>query len=150
MQLIEILVPSLTAIIVALGVAWRWFKDREGDRVRDRQRLAALYVIPFVSACEDLQSRLYNILVMGGLKVLRKRYPDRRYAEEVVYLIVRYLAWQVCVSRYGSYTHDANVIKHTEAVKDAFATSRLPLGAFCFIRSEQRGPRTGHLDPPRR
>ena len=113
MQLVGILVPSLTAIVVAIAVSWRWFKDRERDRNRERERLAALYVNPFLSACEDLQSRLYNILEMGGLEVLRRRYPDRTYAEDTLYLIVRYFGWQGCVSRYGSYTHDSNVIKHT-------------------------------------
>jgi hypothetical protein len=37
-----------------------------------------------MSACEDLQSRIYNILELGGLRTLRKRYPDGAYAEEIL------------------------------------------------------------------
>jgi hypothetical protein len=33
-----------------------------------------LYVKPLLSASEDLQSRIYNILELGGLRSLRKRW----------------------------------------------------------------------------
>ena len=46
--------------------------------------MLALYVNPFLSACEDLQSRIYNILEMKGLQSLRKRYPDHGYADETL------------------------------------------------------------------
>ena len=66
-------------------------QDREQERLKERARLAALYVNPFLSACEDLQSRIYHILALGGLRALRQRYPDGAYAAETLYLIVRYL-----------------------------------------------------------
>jgi hypothetical protein len=52
-----------------------------------------------MSACEDLQSRIYNILERRGLRKLRERYPDGAYAKEILYLIVRYFGWAAALSR---------------------------------------------------
>jgi len=62
-------------------------KDCENERERERKQFAALYVNPFLLACEDLQSRLYNVLERKGLSALKKRYPDGNYAEETLYLV---------------------------------------------------------------
>jgi hypothetical protein len=43
---------------MALWAVWTWSQDREQERLKERARLAALYVNPFLSACEDLQSRI--------------------------------------------------------------------------------------------
>lgn len=51
--------------------------------------------------------------------------------------LARYFAWEVTVFRYGPYTRDAEVIRLTEAVRDDFASSAVPVGPFCFFRSEQ-------------
>src|SRR5207302_4359312 len=100
----------------------------------------ALYVNPFLSACEDLQSRIYNILELGGLRTLRKRYPDGAYAEEILYLIVRYFGWAAALSRYSPYSQDPVVLRFAEAVRDAIATTGagFPVGPFNFIHPEQK------------
>src|SRR5262249_37137634 len=105
-----------------------------------RNRLAALYVNPFMSACEDLQSRIYSILELGGLRTLRKRYPDGAYAEETLYLIVRYFGWIVALSRHSPYSHDPVAFRLADAVRNAFATTGpgFPVGAFNFFHPEQR------------
>jgi hypothetical protein len=102
--------------------------------------MAALYVSPFLSACEELQSRIYKILELGGLEALRKRYPDGSYAEETLYLIVRFFGWSVAVSRYGPYTQDAEVIRLATACRRAFSTSNAsrPVGPFNFFIPEQK------------
>lgn len=139
MEWVAVIPPSLAAIATAVWAVWKWSKEREQSRITERNKLAALYVNPFLSACEDLQSRLYNILEMGGLGVLRERYSARTYPEETLYLIVRYFGWEGCIYRYGPYTKDSEVIRLTEAVRNAFASSRFKeLGAFCFFRHEQR------------
>ena len=76
-------------IPLATGVwaVWTWAAGQERDRNKERARMAALYVTPFLSACEDLQSRIYSILELDGLRTLRKRYPDGSYAEETLYLM---------------------------------------------------------------
>ncbi len=92
---IQWLIPLATAA----WAVWTWAADREQERNNERARIAALYVNPFLSACEDLQSRIYSILELGGLHTLRERYTDGFYAEETLYIIVRYFGWMVAVAR---------------------------------------------------
>jgi hypothetical protein len=126
--------------LMALWAIWTWSQDRELERQKERARLAALYVNPFLSACEDLQSRIYNILELGGLRALRQRYPDGAYAAETLYLIVRYFGWETVVHRYGPYTQDPVVTRLAEAVRGAFATTNtaLQVGPFNFYHPEQK------------
>jgi hypothetical protein len=130
----------LVPVVMGLWAIWTWSHERNLDRQRERQRLTALYVNPFLSACEDLQSRIYNILELGGLHSLRKRYPDGTYAEETLYLIARYFGWMTSVQRYSPYTQDPVVTRLAEAVRSAFATSsaELPVGPFNFFHPEQK------------
>ncbi len=117
-----------------------WAHSREQEREKERERITALYVNPFISACEDMQSRIYKILELGGLDVLKERYPDGCYAEETLYLIVRYFGWSTAVNRYGPYTQDPVVIELTTAIRKAFATSTAghPVGPFNFFLPEQK------------
>lgn len=112
--------------------------DRINERERERKRFAALYVNPFLLACEELQSRLYNILERKGLSALKKRYPDGDYSEETLYLIAQYFAWEHCLYRYTRYAQDPEVILLTESIRKVFATDELGVRAFCFYRPEQR------------
>ncbi|MBI4791641.1 MAG: hypothetical protein HY789_02650 [Deltaproteobacteria bacterium] len=128
----------LIPVVTGLLAVWQWTHERDLDRQRERKRVMALYVNPFLSACEDLQSRIYNILILDGLVTLRKRYPDGKYAEETLYLIVRFFGWLSVALRYGPYTQDSFVIHHCEAVRNAFATSDFPIGPFAFFRPEQK------------
>jgi hypothetical protein len=130
----------LVPVTMGLWAVWTWSQERERERLTERARLAALYVNPFLSACEDLQSRIYNVLDLGGLRTLRKRYPDGAYAEEILYLIVRYFGWAAALSRYSPYAQDAEVTRLVEAVRNAFATTDagFPVGAFNFFHPEQK------------
>jgi hypothetical protein len=130
----------LIPVTMGLWAIWTWSQEREQERLTRRARLAALYVNPFMSACEDLQSRIYSILELGGLRTLRKRYPDGAYAEEILYLIVRYFGWAAALSRYSPYSQDRAVIRLAEAVRDAFATTSagFPVGPFNFFHPEQK------------
>jgi hypothetical protein len=125
---------------MGLWAIWTWSQQQEQERLTERTRLAAMYVNPFMSACEDLQSRIYSVLELGGLRTLRKRYPNGGYAEEILYLIVRYFGWAAALSRYSPYSQDPVVIRLAEAVKDAFATTGpgFPVGAFNFFHPEQK------------
>src|SRR5262245_62037220 len=107
----------LISVAMGLWAVWTWAESQEQERQTRRDRLAALYVNPFMSACEDLQSRIYSILELGGLRVLRKRYPDGAYAEETLYLIVRYFGWAATLSRYSPYSQDPVVFRLSEAVR---------------------------------
>ena len=116
----------------------KWLEEREQTRGKERARISALYVNPFLSACEDLQSRIYNILELEGLHALRKRYPDHGYADETLYLIVRFFGWEASVLRYGPYTQDPEIIRLTEAIRNDFATVEYPVGPFAVFRPEQK------------
>jgi len=77
---------------------------------------------------------------MEGLPVLRRRYPDGSYAEETLYLIVRYFGWMIVVERHGPYTEDPVVMRLASAVGSAFARSSSPqqVGPFNFFHAEQK------------
>ena len=131
------LVPAATAV----WAVWTWAHQHSLEREKERQRVTALYVNPFLSACEDLQSRIYKLLELDGLAALGNRYPDGSYAEETLYLIVRFFGWLAAVTRYGPYTQDPEVTRLAVAVRRAFATSRnqrYPVGPFNFFSAEQR------------
>jgi hypothetical protein len=127
-------IPAATA----LWTIWKWLEQRDQERRKEQARIAALYVNPFLSACEDLQSRIYHILELQGLRSLRKRYPDLEYAEETLYLIVRYFGWLTSILRYGPYTEDSELIRLSEEVRKAFSTSEYLIGPFAFFRPEQK------------
>src|SRR5262249_27747534 len=71
----------LISVAMGLWAVWTWAESQEQERQTRRDRLAALYVNPFMSACEDLQSRIYSILELGGVRVLCKRYPGGARAQ---------------------------------------------------------------------
>ena len=128
------MIPLVTAVWAVL----KWSQERSMDRQREAERRAALYVMPFLSACEDLQSRLYNILEKDGLYFLRQRYPDGAYADEILYLIVRFFGWLATVMRYGPHTLDPETIRLTEALRSSFSTLKYPIGPFNFFKMEQK------------
>ena len=130
------LVPAATAVWAVLT----WAHQHSLEREKERQRITALYVNPFLSACEDLQSRIYKLLELDGLPALRDRYPDGSYAEETLYLLVRFFGWLTAVNRYGPYTQDPVVMRMAMAVRRSFATSKTgySIGAFNFLPAEQK------------
>jgi hypothetical protein len=128
----------LFPVATALWAVWTWTHERNLDRQKEREQAAALYLNPFLSSCEDLQSRIYNLLSLDGLKIFQERYPDGRYAEETTYLIVRFFGWMSAMLRYGPYTHDSYIILKCEKIRYAFATAEYPLGPFTFLRPEQK------------
>jgi hypothetical protein len=130
----------LVPLAMGAWAALTWAHSQERERTKERQRLTALYVNPFLSACEDLQSRIYKILELGGLDTLRQRYPDGSYAEETLYLVVRYFGWSAAVTRYGPYTQDPEVIRALAAVRKAFSTASpgALVGPFNFFVPEQK------------
>ncbi len=131
---------DLTFKIVAAAVAayWAFFKWGS-EREKDRKLRSALYLNPYLFACEELQSRIWNILDNCGLETLRNRGPDSpnlSYVDETLYLIAQYFGWQHCIYRY--YPHDARMIRLALKIRDTFATDYYGKGAFCFFRPEQR------------
>ena len=127
-------------VIMGAWAVLTWAHNNDQERRKERSRLSAQYVNPFMSACEDLQSRIYKILELGGLDSLRDRYPDGSYAEETLYLLVRFFGWSTVVNRYGPYTQDPFVIEHVTAVRRTFSSTSqgYPPGPFNFFLPEQK------------
>jgi len=134
----------LAVVVAALTAIWalrKWFAERAERDLEEKKRIRALYVNPFLLACEDLQSRLYNILELQGLEPLKKHYPDGSYAEEILYMIAQYFGWQQCMYRYSPYANDQLFLRLTAAIEHDFATDKKErggLGPLCFFRPEQR------------
>ena len=130
----------LVPVIMGGWAVLTWAHSQDQERRRERARLAAQYVNPFMSSCEDLQSRIYKILELGGLDSLRARYPDGSYAEETLYLLVRFFGWSTVVNRYGPYTADPFVIEHVTAARRNFssASQGYTVGPFNFFVPEQK------------
>ena len=125
----------MVPVVMGAWAVLTWAHNHDKERRKERAMLAAQYVNPFISACEDLQSRIYKILELGGLDSLRDRYPDGSYAEETLYLLVRFFGWSTVVNRYGPYTQDPFVIEHVTAVRRTFSSTSqgYPVGPFNFF-----------------
>lgn len=136
-----LMAPLVTISIVAVTAWWTvkaWRDDRKEQRRAERQRLATLYINPLSIACEEVQSRLYNIFERGGLGPLKERYPGGDYAEETLYFFVQYFGWQQRIYRYY---YDQEIIRLLEELRASFATDNPEygrVGPFCFFRSEHR------------
>ena len=108
-----ILVPGVvTAIwaIVTFTLQWQ-AKQRE-----EQKRISALYTNPFMLACQELQSRLYNILKKGGLGALNAQdRGNHSHADETIYLVAQYFGWERYMFRYSPYARDPEVM--TEVVR---------------------------------
>ncbi len=130
------LIPAAPAI----WAVWTWAHEHALVREKERERVTALYVNPFLSSCEDLQSRIYKLLELDGLGALRERYPDGGHSEETLYLLVRFFGWLAAVNRYGPYTQDPVVIRLGTGLRRAFGSSRRghPVGPFNFFPAEQK------------
>lgn len=126
----EGLVPLIVATATAGLGWWRWNQQRRAEQV-------GLYVMPFLLAAEDLQSRLYNVQNRGGLGPLVRRMGAEGAALETLYLAARYFGWERVVLQSGPYAADPTVIGFVQELRKAFATDSTGLGPFCIFRTEQ-------------
>jgi hypothetical protein len=130
---------GLVAVATGIWAVFTWMAQRAADRAAERQRIAALYVHPFLFAAEELQSRLFNILERRGLVPLTDSASPHPFAEETAYLVAQYFAWERALLRHGPHTGDREVIRLTGAIRKAFASDTGPLGArMRLFHPEQR------------
>lgn len=146
-QVFLALAHSLAAIIAAVAAAGltahfgflRWHAER-------RTRKVGLYVIPFLRACEDLQSRLYNLLQKGGLGALRDKLSVDEIALETLFMIARYCGWERVMYENGPDVGDPRFVRITQDLRQAFATDQPEFGGggpFCIFRNQQSD--LGHI-----
>jgi hypothetical protein len=135
------LVTSLATALAAAGWAvWKWSTEREEDRRVERERLASLYLTPFALACEDLQSRLYNIVCLRGLTLQTSDVARERFAKETLYLLAQYFAFERLVLRYTPWGTDPTVLEGIQLIRNDFASagSNKDVDEWCFYRPRQR------------
>ncbi|MBP0000706.1 MAG: hypothetical protein J7641_17200 [Cyanobacteria bacterium SID2] len=139
MENINIALSIFGFLFTSIWAVWTWNQQYQKEQRNKRDKIAALYINPFLVACDQLQSRVYNILELQGLEYLRERYPDGQYAEETLYLIAHFFGWEYYIFRYGPYTRDSEVIDYTNRIRWRFSQDTLnsKLDPFCFRRQEQ-------------
>jgi hypothetical protein len=130
---------QVTALAGAMWAVIKWREERREDRRVEQNRLAALYVNPFLFASEDLQSRLYNILCGEGLVPLRAR-PDYPYAEETLYLVAQYFAYEALILRYTQYGTNSDVLRLIQQIRSDFTSAGTEddVDPWCIFRPRQR------------
>ena len=126
-----------TGLLGAGWAVWKWGRDRSRERLAERTQLATRYVTPFLFACEDLQSRLYNLLCRSGLVPLRKR-ENYRYAEETLFLVAQYFAYEPFILRYTPHGTDPIALGLMQRIREDFASDRFGVDPWCIFRPRQK------------
>jgi len=133
----------VAAIIAAGGVFittlltfFLWWRDTKRRRAKELEISTALYINPFIDACEQLQSRIFNVFQLSGLVALKQQYKDDKHAYEMLFQLARYCGWERIVRRYASHTLDQETINLLEDVRIAFSKSSDQ--KWRFYREEQK------------
>jgi len=135
-NIISALIGVGGVIVTALLTFSLWRLDNSRKRVNDLQIAAALYINPFIDACEQLQSRIYNVFAMDGLTALKKHYEEDNYAYEMLFQLARYCGWERIVRRYASHSLDQDTVNLLEDVRKTF--SHYSREKWRFYREEQK------------
>lgn len=123
-------------LVTALLTFFLWWRDTHHRRARDLEIAAALYINPFIDACEQLQSRLYNVFRRNGLQALKTQYRNDEHASEMLFQLARYCGWERIVRRYASHALDQEIVNLLEDVREAFSHSSKD--GWRFYREEQK------------
>ena len=134
---------TLSALVAALWSVWTWSEAQKKALQAKRDQDAALYTNPFISAMEDLQSRLYNILEEDALSVYKKKYPDNSSfgspaAIEILYSLGQFFGWSYRTFRFGPYTKDPRVIELIRKIGHVFGNPKEFPGVAFGFRNEER------------
>jgi hypothetical protein len=134
---VGIAVTLAAGAVAGFWAVYTWRKLRSDDQRRTQDSLETLFANPMLFVTDDLQSRLYNVLDDGGLVPLSARYSDGWHAEETLYLVARYFAWEQILLRFTRFGADPEVLGRTRAVREVLASDRGGLDASCMFRPVQ-------------
>lgn len=140
---IGIVLSILSATATAVWTVWTWSAQQSAEKEQQRDQVAALYINPFLLACEVLQWRLYAIVNGKELKFFKQECPEvydlgSPEAIELLYMIVMYFGWVNAVYRYGPYTNDPQAIHLGSKISNIFSNNRdFSSEAFYFSFPEQ-------------
>lgn len=132
----------LSALAAAVWTVWTWSEEQQKERQSKRDQEAALYVNSFLSALEELQSRLYGMLEEDELAFYKQEYPDQYElgspaAIEIIYRLSQYFGWTRCIYRYGPYTKDPRVMELIRAMAKTLQSRGFAGDAFRFSADER-------------
>ncbi len=115
----------LSALAAAVWSVWTWSEEQQKERQLKRDHEAALYVNAFITATEELQSKLYSILEEDELAFYKMEYQDQYEfgspaAVEFLHCLTQFFGWAHRTFRYGPYTKDPRVIYLTRRIGETF------------------------------
>jgi hypothetical protein len=143
------------------GPSWKTRLDRRTNRINRLEELLGRYQKPLLSAAYELQSRLYNIVLLRFLETYYRqrtrrwgvgkaghRQPgddEHHYAEaSTLWILTQYLAWAEILRRevqfldLGDVRRNRELQHHLTDISDAFATDSIKDSAFRIFRADQR------------
>ncbi|MBV9387912.1 MAG: hypothetical protein JOZ78_15925 [Chroococcidiopsidaceae cyanobacterium CP_BM_ER_R8_30] len=141
---IGIVLSIFSATATAIWTVLTWNEQQSAAKEQQRDQVAALYVNPFLIACENLQRRLYDVLNENELEFFKQECQEvydlgSPEAIELLYVIVIYFGWAKTVYRYGPYTNDRQAIELNRKISHIFSNiSDFSSQAFYFSLSQQR------------
>jgi hypothetical protein len=135
----QVLVPAMLGVVTAgITTTWRLRAERRVKKEEQLEALLSRYREPLANAAFDLQSRLYNIALMGFLP---KYLGGHSHPEAVIrnteyairstqWLVAQFFGWteilrsEVQFLDLGSLERNRRLVALQERVREAFATDR--------------------------
>jgi hypothetical protein len=145
---LNFLLVLASTIGTAFWTVKTWADQQEKERNQRNSHLNAIYVNPFLLACDVLQRKLYRLLVHNEIEMLKERVyfegddeSEVPYQEalEIIYTIVKFFGWSFYFLIYGSYTADWKAIRMLSTISNLFAeTVQFPDDPFSFTHTKQQ------------
>ena len=136
----KLLLTLATFLATFVWGYWTWLKKRDTANSAEEKRVAVQYLNPYIIACENLQSRLWNILDNNAIEVFKQQDFENGkigHAEITLYQIMQYFGYERIVLRYGPSAQDPKFIALVNRLRGEFASDRYEIGPFCFFRHRQ-------------
>jgi len=129
---IVVAVISFVGALVATGfTAWFAYFSDERKRLSESEKLIAKYRDPLLLACQDLQSRLYNITDQGISNFFRKGGEQKKnLLLYTAFLVGQYLSWthilrrQAQFLRFSTDTQNKELTKVLSGISYEFSTDK--------------------------
>jgi len=134
-----------TAVLTARLQADLEQRREQADKAQRLEQVVGRYRDPLLGAAFDLQSRIYNILVLGfsGYLTSGDRGEESYAVNSTLFLIAQYFGWTEALRRgvqfldLGEVERTQQLVRQLEEVRSTLSTHRMP-GTFRIFRAEQR------------
>jgi hypothetical protein len=121
-------------------------RREQADKALRVEQVVNRYRDPLLSAAFDLQSRIYNILILGFSGYLNSGNEDEKnYAvNSTLFLIAQYFGWTEALRRgvqfldLGEVERNRELVRRMENIRGTFSTDTRVHGPFRIFRAQQR------------